>query len=151
MFVGDHKGNRDISCLRDMQMTRETCCPLVTRMFSHSGRHAEYSVARDKFPCLAIALVVGLHCCGGRLKTPFTQINSILLLSLYTVYFLYPQDASLPSKDVRFYSGQNENISMIRDVHNYDDKKKVDEKPSNEEMKEVDKHIWVGILIDLIQ
>ncbi len=39
-----------------MQMARGTCCSLVTRMFSHPGRHVEYSVARDKSPLLAIAL-----------------------------------------------------------------------------------------------
>ncbi len=56
IFLGD---KRNISCLRNMQMTRETCCSLVTRLFSHPGRHAEYSVSRDMSPSLAIALQSG--------------------------------------------------------------------------------------------
>ncbi len=44
-------GNRNISFLRDMQINRGTCRSLVTRMFSHHGRHA----ARDRSPSLAIA------------------------------------------------------------------------------------------------
>ncbi len=52
MFLED---NRNISCLNDMQMTRETCCSLVTCMFGHPRRHAEYCVANVKSPSLAIA------------------------------------------------------------------------------------------------
>ncbi len=52
IFLGD---NRNISCNRDMQMTGRACFWLVTRMFSHPGRHARYSVARNKSPSLAIA------------------------------------------------------------------------------------------------
>ncbi len=62
MFFGD---NRNSSCLRDMQMTRGTCCSLVTRIFSYLGRHAEYIVTCEKSPSLATVLR-----CNGKMKNP---------------------------------------------------------------------------------
>ncbi len=58
--------------------------PSLCRMFSHPERHAEYSVAHDMSPSLAIALYLNSNIC----PIPYTkimEIDAVQILGIDTV------------------------------------------------------------------
>ncbi len=80
---------RKLCCVRQIcskrhTMTQGTCCSLVTRMFSQIGRHAEYSVARDKSPRSATALE---SCCQYK-KFPKSSKKKAIQSNLRNTGFL---------------------------------------------------------------